>query len=497
MKYTTLKITVVLTMILLRPVFLLSQEAAQEDSIRRMITSAWEKSVVGVQAKSDYEKALTTYEIFVCSLQAHFTLEFPQSWNRVSGAATYIENKQLTLSGRNIVSSGVGVGLEQRLPGGGRISAETKYAFAGIADMSDFLQKPYFSAGITQPVGAGLFSIYGYPEKGKARLALENAEIQYQKEFGNFFIQIFSVMRQKSEDELICSQYGYTVKSLEQKHMENSFLQKQGRLSASDMWKTERELLSARRNLIKAEYEKNCSEEEWENTFTNSTCKISSDELDSFVEGLQQYLDVQNTNSVCSIEQKLLKNKVDSAETEYRMKDISCAPVVSLLCIAYPDSDAYYYYTPLNNSFDTLFENPNLWNFSVTLDLKYTVEAQMERKLRKKKYQDTLVSLNVSLSEQQRKDESEKQALLSKIRNVGQLRGQLLCQRINEDRNEADLDELYNKHMVTKEEYFSGKAELIGFRKDMIDADWDYLENIIKLAILKRYDLSAYFNCSE
>jgi hypothetical protein len=57
------------------------------------------------------------------------------------GAATYIENKQLTLNGRNIVSSGVGVGLEQRLPRGGRISAETKYALAKIADMFDFQQE--------------------------------------------------------------------------------------------------------------------------------------------------------------------------------------------------------------------------------------------------------------------------------------------------------------------------------------------------------------------
>jgi hypothetical protein len=465
--------------------------AKTDNSIEAFINDAWEISAEAAEIKTAYQNACLSYDISIYGLYPQLSIELPQTVTRVTGADTYIQDQQLTLEGRYLLNSSAGIYASQKLPGGGNVLAQAAYTLSKVQGMQDYLQMPSFSLEINQPLGYGIAGFKNDPEQKKNRLALENARLTYKIAQNKFLLNIVEMLKQKDENALSCRYYELSVKSLSAKHNENQILKKQGRITESDSWKTDRGLLSARRNLAKAYYERDTLNADWQTCFGDCTIELTAEKRKTFIDQLSSYTESDLPDTVSSAQQQI-QNRTEVALQKFREGENNHVPTISLSCSASPDTDAYYYYTKWNTSWEKLFSNPCLWEISFSVGLKYNIETFEEKHLRKELYKNSADLLTKSLEEEQKKDKLNRVGLIKKIQSIRTLRNEFEEEWENEEQSISDLEKLHAENLVTDYDYFSGQTESTAFEKDYADAEWNCIEDILNLAILTGAKLSFF-----
>jgi hypothetical protein len=454
--------------------------------IKELLKTAWENSSEAKQVKAAYAEACITYNLQNLDRYPQFSIYLPQTIMPSSGANTYILGQSVTQEGHALLKSAAGVNLKQKLPGDGSISVGTSYTMSKVWDQANYLQGPSISLEIQQPLGPGAFSSNDDPDKKKAQLSLEKAEIEYNSACASFMLHVIGILKTQNVAALSCQYYEMSQKSCEETHEENELHKKQERISAVKYWESERALLSAERNTAKARFELDAAIASCTSLLgvDSTNISITSEALDDFTKVLSAAgigIDIQ---SGVSNEQRSLRNQAMTVFQDSRKDGSSHAPIVSLSFSAAPDYDSYYYYSDWKHSWAQLLENPYLWDISISLNIKYSINTLKEKKLRNTLYQTQMEAIQNSLDDLKKKQALERIRLIEQIKSSNAYRESLTRGRAQEIQNSEDCDALYVKGLITAAEYFAGKAEAIAFEKELAEADWEYIESSLQLVIL-------------
>jgi len=455
--------------------------AAQASQLASFLSRAWSRSAEAERLRTDYSKARLVYALERSSWLPRLTLSAPQSITRTDGANTFLAGQPLSPQGRHILGDALDFELLQRLPGSGSASLGLSYEVETIIGQPYFRQTPGISLRLSQPLAPGLMSLDEDPATRISSLTLEDARLNYEKGMESFLAQCCTMLRNRDLADLEVRRLEALAKSIDLNTKQCLVLNRQGRLLDAETWKTQRQQLSARRDLAQARFLQALALSECQSLFGNLPYEANEADRASLAAKLESSLGQASD----SHNLRLLGNRARRVRLEAQSEESSHRPVLALEFSATPDPYAYYQFADWNGSLSNLFGSPLPWNLSLSLSLKYSMEGTQQIRDRRALSDLEAAAISAAVRETADREKRECHRLRTLIERLDEYREALVSGAGKEDQNNADRTILFSRGMITEIEYWEGEAKNYANKKELSQVEWDLVETMIKLLCLE------------
>ena len=381
-----------------------------------------------------------------------------------------------------IITPAASISVFQKLPANGQLSLSADYAFSYLLERKSFIQYPQLQLQFNQPLSRGAFGILKDPEYLLIKEQVNYSRLTLQT---NLFTELQNILNYLQALDILCTQQNYydTLKSQYESEF-NTAKEKNnaGLQSGLEEFYAQHQYTQAQNKLKDILFEKEKTLKEIKlliPNFNYEELDMRRNELKKLILDIFHLCNVNSNGINPSKNLTLLtySSIIDQYKFQYKNEAKNYSPILYLSSSLKPDSNFNSYYSDWYKSFRAFKQTPYPVDFSLTIGIQARLEVSGAKKLRKEIYNLYSDSVRKEMLSQITLKQNELTILLNQITNDTSYIQILEDQLVNENNYRIERKGLYEKGIITLDEFYKGESMYFLIYSDYVKTIWNNINN--------------------
>ena len=453
---------------------------AKKSYWKTFIQTAFSNSTQVSQIKSSYADAVINKIQFNYSRLPQIQAEIQTSFTRTNGNAINIINQESDSSPAIIIQPFTSLSINQKLPGNGNLSVSAAYGFNYVTKRNVYLQNPYIQLSLSQSLGKGTFGIAGNPENKYIKEQFYYYKALFEKQMSSEFYNIIKAV--KNADELIYEEQYYEALLRQYESQKQTAEQKNrnGLQSELETFYAEHQYYETLNKIQEVKYQKENAQKQLILLFpdySHEELKSHKHELKNEIDNLfMKFTDINyGENIKLNLDSSIYSRILNVYLYQFQLTEINYAPVLYFTSSAQINSSLNYQYSDFYKSFRIMKELENPFNLSFSVGFVKNFELPKAKRLRKSIYEIQKEAIKYELEVNKKTQEKEFLLLLERIKTGTEYFEKLEKEIITEQDFRNKRLELFNRNLITQDEYHKGETLYYLIYKNYINTFWNII----------------------